>query len=218
MSALARREASGLPESARAWSSDITDSARVRATLDDIVAASGPINHLVITQRYRGDLDDWTGEFATTLTASRTILDHVAGAFAEGDRSVAIVSSLIGRFVVSNQPLSYHVGKAGLEALIRHYAVSFGGRGIRVNGVAPCTVVKREARGYYGARPALVSMFEDIIPLGRMGTADDVAGVVGFLCDPASSFMTGQVLTVDGGMSLVLQETIARRLTGNERA
>lgn len=203
-----------LPTGSRMWTVDITERESLKRALSEILAERGDVNYLVLTQRYRGTGEDWTGEIATTLTASRDILDHLADHFAEGDRAVVIVSSLIGQFVVANQPLSYHVGKGGLESLVRHYAVLFGTRGIRVNGVAASTVVKPEASRYYQENPALVKMFEGIIPLGRMGTAADIASVIGFLCGTASSFMTGQILAVDGGMSLVLQETIGRRLSG----
>ena len=55
-----------------------------------------------------------------------------------------------------------------------------------------------------------MKLFKTITPLGRMGTSEDVASVVQFLCSAQSSFITGQVLTVDGGTSLVWQELLAR--------
>jgi len=203
-----------LPERATVWPVDITNAEHLQDALNELLERRGGVNYVVVMQRWRGEGDDWAGEIATTLTATRNILDQVSDRFAAGDRAVAIVSSLIGHFVVANQPLSYHVGKGGLEALARHYAVVLGSRGIRVNAVAPSTVVKPEASAYYADNPALVEMFESIVPLRRMGTAADVAGVIGFLCSPSSGFMTGQILNVDGGMSLVLQEVIGRRLSG----
>ena len=57
-------------------------------------------------------------------------------------------------------------------------------------------------------------MIENITPLGRMGEADDIANLVEFLCSPKSTFITGNSFFVDGGLSLVGQETIARNLLG----
>jgi NAD(P)-dependent dehydrogenase (short-subunit alcohol dehydrogenase family) len=57
-------------------------------------------------------------------------------------------------------------------------------------------------------------MIENITPLGRMGEADDIANMVEFLCSPKSTFITGNSFFVDGGLSLVGQETIARNLLG----
>ena len=57
-------------------------------------------------------------------------------------------------------------------------------------------------------------MIEEITPLGRMGRAEDVANIVDFLCSSSSLFITGNIFMVDGGLSLVGQETIARNLLG----
>jgi 3-oxoacyl-[acyl-carrier protein] reductase len=57
-------------------------------------------------------------------------------------------------------------------------------------------------------------MIENITPLGRMGEADDIANLVEFLCSPKSSFITGNTFFVDGGLSIIGQESIARDLLG----
>jgi NAD(P)-dependent dehydrogenase (short-subunit alcohol dehydrogenase family) len=98
--------------------------------------------------------------------------------------------------------------------LVRYYAVALGPRGIRVNGVSPGTVVKRENQEFYARSEALVGVFKRTIPLGRMGTAVDVANVIAFLCGPQASFVTGQQIVVDGGVSLLSQESLARKIAG----
>ena len=61
---------------------------------------------------------------------------------------------------------------------------------------------------------ALQALYQRITPLGRMGTAKEVAKAIAFLCGPEASFITGQDLTVDGGLSLMLQDTLAREVAG----
>jgi NAD(P)-dependent dehydrogenase (short-subunit alcohol dehydrogenase family) len=85
---------------------------------------------------------------------------------------------------------------------------------VRVNAVAPGTTVKDEARAFYESHPEIIALFKDIVPLGRMGTADDVASLVAFLASARASFITGQEIVIDGGVSLLGQEALARRLKG----
>lgn len=193
---------------------DLLDRSARSSALNELLRTSGPVNHLVFLQRYRGQDDAWAGEIETTLTATKEVIEALRDSFAsEGERSIVLVSSVIGDAVVENQPVGYHVAKVGLNAMVRYYAVTLGPLGIRVNGIAPCTMMKEESRHYYEGNADLMQMFRTISPLGRIGTSEDVAGVVSFLTSAQASFVTGQVLTVDGGTSLVWQEWLARKLT-----
>jgi len=208
-----RRPSTAMPDGVECWTADLADGAGVRGALDDLIAARGPVHNVVFLQRYRGDGDPWSGEIDVSLTGTRLVIDSLQDRFATaGDRSIVIVGSFIGRFVVDNQPLSYHVVKAGLEALVRYYAVRLGPRGIRVNAVAPCTILKEESQDFYLNNEALLRLYRDITPLQRMGRAEEVAGVIRFLTTAEASFVTGQTIVVDGGISANALESTARRL------
>ena len=195
------------------WAADVAHAAARARTLDAVLARNGKLTHLVFFQRYRGEGDRWEGEWQTSLTATRATIDRCAEVFdGAPEDSIVLASSIAAHFVAGEQPVSYHIAKAALEQMARYYAVALGGRGIRVNCVSPATILKDESKDYYAARPDLLDLYRRLVPLGRMGTADEVASVVVFLCSPAASFMTGQNLTVDGGVSLLGQEALARRL------
>jgi NAD(P)-dependent dehydrogenase (short-subunit alcohol dehydrogenase family) len=98
--------------------------------------------------------------------------------------------------------------------MIRYYAVTLGPQGVRANVVSPDTVIKDESRHVYEANRGLTGLYEAITPLGRMGTSEDVAGVVQFLCSEAASFVTGLDVVIDGGLSLVGQAAVARQAAG----
>lgn len=199
---------------ARYWAVDLADPERLKAALREIVEQNGRLRHLVFYQRWRGEGDDWIGEFQTVLTATRIAIDTLADHFQEKeDNAIVVVNSSAGSHVLQDQPLSYHVAKAGLLQMVRYYAVQLGPRGIRVNSVSPCTVVKEESREFYMKNEKLQALYKQIVPLGRMGTAEDVAAVIDFLCSPSASYLTGQNLVVDGGLSLAYPEATARRLT-----
>jgi NAD(P)-dependent dehydrogenase (short-subunit alcohol dehydrogenase family) len=80
--------------------------------------------------------------------------------------------------------------------------------------VSPCTFIKQENQEFYSTNEKLGNVFKQVIPLGRMGTAADSANAIAFLCSPQAAFITGQKITVDGGVSLLSQESLARRIAG----
>jgi enoyl-[acyl-carrier protein] reductase III len=94
--------------------------------------------------------------------------------------------------------------KAAIESWVRHMAAEFGPRGITVNAVNAGLVDTDSLRHYYELPgvPSLQTMIERI-PLGRLGSVDDVAAAVNYLAGPASGYVTGHVLTVDGGLTIV---------------
>ncbi|MFO0823446.1 MAG: SDR family oxidoreductase [Gemmataceae bacterium] len=185
------------------------------ASLRQQIEKRGKLSSLVFLQRYRGNGDSWAGELAVAMTATKTLLEGLVPHFdATGDRSICVVTSNASSFVARNQSLAYHTSKAALKQMARFYAVKYGPQGIRVNIVSPCTFVKQESAAFYAGQTELQAMYAKITPLARMGTAKEVAKVAAFLCGPDASFITGQELTVDGGLSLMLQDALAREVAG----
>jgi NAD(P)-dependent dehydrogenase (short-subunit alcohol dehydrogenase family) len=101
---------------------------------------------------------------------------------------------------------SYIVSKAGIKAMARNMAQELAGRGIRVNVLAPGIVMAGLSRQVYESDPAFGPRATSAIPLGEFGTAEQVADAFAFLCSAASNYMTGSVLLMDGGCSLVKRQ------------
>jgi NAD(P)-dependent dehydrogenase (short-subunit alcohol dehydrogenase family) len=175
----------------------------------------GRLSYLILCQRFRGQGDPWAGELQVGLTASRCLIEGFADHFtANGDRAIGVVSSVYAQFVGASQPVGYHVVKAGLNEMVRYYAATLGPRGIRVNAIMPLTYLKDESRQFYQNDPELMDIYERLVPLRRMGHADDSANALNFLCSEQSSFINGQALLIDGGVSVVWPEDVAKNFAG----
>jgi NAD(P)-dependent dehydrogenase (short-subunit alcohol dehydrogenase family) len=188
---------------------DVVDLREVECVLGEIKERTGEVSSLVLSQRFRSEDDDWEGEMATVLKAAKCIIDLFTGIFSR-DASIVIVGSPAGKWVAQEQSLAYHVSRAGLEQLVRYYAVSLGTKGVRVNTVMAATIVKDESQSYFQQHQDLQDFYAKTGVLGRMGTADEIASVVKFLCSPDASFLTGQSILVDGGASLRWPESLIR--------
>jgi 3-oxoacyl-[acyl-carrier protein] reductase len=150
------------------------------------------------------DLDDagWMETIDTNLNGSMRVLRAaLPGMLRRGRGSMVVLSSISGIAYGWDEHAHYSASKAGIIGLIRALAVEFGGRGVRVNGIAPGfirtaqSLSEEHSLGEAGLRAAVAT-----IPLGRIGEPDEVADVALFLASDAARYVSGQVLVVDGGL------------------
>jgi NAD(P)-dependent dehydrogenase (short-subunit alcohol dehydrogenase family) len=190
----------------------LTDAA---AIVHESLGSFSSLRYLIFCQRYRGVGDSWTGELQVGVTATRTLIEAFMPHFAKsGDRAIGVVSSVYAEFIGGSQPVGYHVAKAGLNQLVRYYANALGKQSIRVNAVMPLTYLKEENKSFYLSNEALMALYGRFVPLGRPGHASDSADALDFLCSEKASFITGQCLYVDGGVSVMWPEGVARDIGG----
>jgi NAD(P)-dependent dehydrogenase (short-subunit alcohol dehydrogenase family) len=128
------------------------------------------------------------------LTGAQALAPVIA---ANGGGSIVNLSSITAR---SHPPSTgmYSPSKAAVEQLTRALALELGPSGVRVNAVAPGSVPTEGADEHYGEDDAL-SRRAGVLPLRRLGHIDDISSAVSWFCSAESSYVTGQILAVDGG-------------------
>jgi NAD(P)-dependent dehydrogenase (short-subunit alcohol dehydrogenase family) len=197
--ALARAE--GRP--AHAFQADATDADACARAVTEAHAALGGLDGVVLNVGIGlggGLMNTSAGHWDTTFAVnvrSHFLTLQAALPLMDDGGSVVLISSLAGLKPGSRLP-AYDASKAAQFGLARHAAAEGAPRGIRVNTVAPGLIDTPLGRAATAGRP---SRGTTRIPLGRQGTAWEVADAVVFLLGTQSSYITGQVLAVDGGLS-----------------
>lgn len=142
----------------------------------------------------------WDEVMATNLKAAMFLAQAVAKRQKRGGKQVHLLSVRAQLGLRGRGYSAYCSTKGGLAMLIRQHASELGPRGICVNGVAP-TVVRTEMGAHWLKNPKTRAWLKGRIPLGRIAEPGDVAAAVLFFCSPASDYVTGQILYVDGGIT-----------------
>ena len=191
---------------ASAFAADIADSEAVAALGKTVLEEVGTLHYLVnnagITRDglfMRMSDEDFDRVLAVNLRGAFLTCRAFGRAMAKARFGrIVSVGSVVG--VIGNAgQANYAASKAGLIGLSKALARELGGRGVTVNVVAPGFIETDMTQGL--GEEVRASVLQNI-PLNRFGTSQDVAAVVGFLCSDAASYITGQVLLVDGGMAM----------------
>lgn len=213
------REVDGL-----AVTADVADSAAVDAAVATVTAQLGQLTDLVAnagvgraTSLWEVSDAEWDLMVRVNLTGTFTCLRAVVPGMVERGRgSVVSVASLTGiRPTPGEGP--YSAAKAGVIALTKSAAIE-AAPAVRVNCVAPGMIATPLTR-VVTDEPAWRAAAEAGTPLGRIGTAEEVADVVAFLASDAASYVTGQTVVVDGGSVLpsLQSDALLRAITGGSR-
>jgi len=189
-----------------ALAGDISDSATATASVQAVLDAWGGIDGLVANAGITRDgllmrmsEEDFDSVVQTNLGGSFHFLKAVTRPMMKARSGKVIFIGSVVASVGNPGQANYCAAKAGLHGLARSAAIELGGRGITVNVVAPGFIeTDMTAEVPEGAQKAML----DKIALGRPGSPEDISGAVSFLLSPSGGYITGQVLLVDGGLSL----------------
>ena len=166
------------------------------AALDVLVLCQGTVAY----RRAEFARPGWDRVMAVNLDSVMDCAMRFRDSLARSAGTIIVVSSVSGFKANIGNP-AYAASKAGAISLTKSLAQAFAGEGIRVNGIAPGLVATKLTKVTTDHPDRLAGALARI-PLGRIGTPADMAGAALFLASPLAGYLTGQTLTVDGGMTL----------------
>lgn len=197
---------------------DATSSASVKALVDACLATHGRIDILVANVGYSqpGNAatmaeDVWDAQISVNLKTVYLACHHVLPVMEQqtSGGAVVCVSSIAGLRYIGKDQIAYNTAKAGLLQFVKATAVSFASKGVRLNSVVPGlvetpytrTMAERYPPPGGGGYEELKAMRDAQVPMGKMGSAWDVAHAAVFLASDEARYITGQELVVDGGIT-----------------
>ncbi|WP_080057452.1 SDR family NAD(P)-dependent oxidoreductase [Spirosoma aerolatum] len=182
---------------------DVSIPERVQDMVSKVLVTFGRIDALinnagvaVFEPLEKTDFDSWRTIMATNLDGVFLCSQAVIPALKESQGSIVNIAS-ISALRASTLRVAYGTSKAAVVHLTKQLAIELGDYGVRVNCVSPGPVKTKLAEAVHS--PEIIKAYYDGIPLNRSATEQDIAEMVVFLCSTKASFITGQMIAVDGG-------------------
>lgn len=194
---------------AQGFAADVRDYAALEQALEQAKAAHGPIDVLIC-----GAAGNFPAPaMAMSSNGFKSVLEiDVLGtfnacraAFERLNTPGACVINISAPQATVPYPMQSHVcaAKAGIDMLTRTLALEWGGAGVRVNSISPGPIAETEGMERLAPSPEAQKKVAELVPLQRLGQKNDIAQMALFLASSSASYVTGSIISVDGGMTLV---------------
>lgn len=198
---------------------DVSQREQNKQMVDAAVGHWGAV-HVLVNNAYGGGRamhgsavevseEAWNQGLAILMTAIFLGVKHAVPVMQQsGGGAIVNISSVHG-LLMAPRRIVYEAGKSAVIGMTRQMAIDFGPLGIRVNAICPGHIVTERVQPQWEAHPDGLRYFDQQYPVRRTGVPEDIANAICFLCSEEASFITGQALAVDGGLTIELQEDLA---------
>lgn len=166
--------------------------------LGGLHGAANLIGSVLLKPAHLTSAPEWTSVIHTNLTSAFALVRAISTRLRPEGGSVVLMSSAAADIGLSNHE-AIAAAKGGIEGLMRAAATTYASKNIRFNAIAPGLVQTTLTERVWN-QPKAAEMSRSLHPLGRFGTAEEIARAIKFLLSPQQSWITGQVLGVDGGL------------------
>lgn len=197
-----------LPESVTGAALDAADFTATHAVFNQALAQMGSLDGVVncagslhLKPAHNTSYEQYLTTIHASLTTAFSTVQAAGKTMTAAGGSVVLISSAAAETGFSNHE-AIAAAKAGVIGLMRAAAATYGSNNLRFNAIAPGLTETPLTQALTG-NPLSRHVSEQMHPLGRLGTPDDIARAIVFLLDPANSWITGQVINVDGGLGHV---------------
>ncbi|GAB4514847.1 MAG: SDR family oxidoreductase [Anaerolineae bacterium] len=188
---------------------DVSKKDDVDRMFDTVISEWGTVDFLInnagiqiAADSHELDVDKFTRVINTNTIGAFMCAQRAIQHWLEQDKPGVIINmSSVHQLIPKPRFVGYSVSKGGMQNLTRTLALEYAGRKIRVNGIGPGATVTPINRAWIDD-PEKRAMVESHIPMGRAGTAEEMAEATAFLCSDLGAYITGQTLFVDGGLTL----------------
>lgn len=198
-----------LLENSIAIEGDVTNPAKAKEIIKKVVNHFGSLDILVCNvgsgdscKPGEENYDEWLKMFNINFLSATNIIEASKSYLINTKGSIICISSICGNEVIKKAPIPYSVAKSALNAYVKSISIPLGEFGIRINAISPGNILFQGSTWDFKLEKdpnSVEQLLNSEVSLKKLGNTDDIANMVCYLSSPLSDFMTGSIVTVDGG-------------------
>ncbi len=190
---------------------DVTDEQQVKAMVEKTVAAFGRLDAAYnnagiqsqVTDTADVTMEEWNRLIATNLTSVWLCMKYELQQMRTQGSGAIVNASSLGGLLGNAGRAAYHAAKHGVLGLTKCAAIEYAPRNVRINAICPGTIETPMVEKMFASGDLSKEKAMALQPIGRLGTAEEIADTVLWLCSSASTYVIGQSISVDGGYTIV---------------